>query len=124
MKPDAVQSDSRPERQKRHSPHVSMMYGLTRSPGRPPGDPFTDLHDLARDLDPEDVRERDREARNALSDVDVEVVERARPIANEHLARPRPRVVDLLDAQDVRMAELAKKHGSHAIDLRLQATTR
>ena len=41
-------------------------------------DALAELRDPADDLDAEDERQLDREARDALADVDVEVVERAR----------------------------------------------
>ena len=79
MKPGVRQRFSRPVAQYRHSPQVSMMYGLTRSPTAQPSTPSPSSCDVARDLDAERVRKLDRETRDAVADVDVEVVERARP---------------------------------------------
>ncbi len=70
--------------------------------------PAPDRLDLTGDLDPERVRELDREAGDAFADVDVEVVQRGRPDPDRNLPGPRDRVVDLLEPQDVQAAELVR----------------
>ena len=58
--------------------------------GRRPASPRRPrrLPDAADDLDAEDERRLDREARDALADVDVEVVQRAGADVDRHLAGP------------------------------------
>ena len=41
-------------------------------------------------------------------------------MSDQDLSGARPRIVDLLDTQNVRATELAKQHGFHAIDLRVR----
>ena len=91
--------------------------------GRPALDALAELLDVARQLDAERVRQGDREAGGAVADVDVEVVERARPDPDEHLARPRARVVDLLDPQHVETPELVEPDCFHALDLLRRRTS-
>ena len=50
-------------------------------------DALAERRDPADGLDAEDVRERDREARHALANVDVEMVQRARGDVEQHLSR-------------------------------------
>src|SRR3990172_5363583 len=85
--------------------------------GLPALDPGADLGDRAHDLEAENEREGDREAGDALADVDVEVVQGAGGDLHRHLARARLRVVHLLELQDVETAELVEPHCLHAIDL-------
>ena len=63
------------------------------------------------------MRQGDREARDALADVDVEMVEPAAIDADDDLAWPGPRIVDLLELQDIGTTELVEPHSFHAIDL-------
>ncbi len=120
MNPDARQSDSRPVRQKRqvaagrHDERVDAVAGL------PALHAAADLLDVACDLDAERVREVDRKARDPFADVDVEVVQGAGPDPDRHLAGTRFRVVDLLELEDIRVAELVEPYRLHAIDLRVR----
>ncbi len=73
-----------------------------------------ELRDRAHDLETEDVREVDLEARDALADVDVHVVERAGVHLDAHVPRLELRVLDLLELQAIRAAELVDAHRLHA----------
>ena len=54
------------------------------------------------------MRQRDREARDAFANVDVEVVERAGAELDRTSPGPGRRVVDLLEPENVRAAELVE----------------
>src|SRR5439155_446459 len=80
----------------------------------PPLDTLAERGDPADDLDPEDERELDREARDTLAHVDVEVVQRARGDVDADLAWTRFRIGDVLQLQDVEATELVEHHRFHA----------
>ena len=71
--------------------HQVRHHAVARLPAL---DALADLGDPADDLDAEDERELDREARDALADVDVEVVESAGADVDQDLAGAGPRIVD------------------------------
>ena len=98
----------------RHDERVDAVAGL------PALDAAADLLDVAGDLDAERVREVDGKARDPFADVDVEVVQGAGPDPDRHLAGARLRVVDLLQLEDIRVAELVEPYRLHAIDLRVR----
>ena len=78
-------------------------------------DALADLCDPADDLDPEDERRLDREARHALADVDVQVVERGRADVDQHLARAGLRIGYILELEAVQPAELVEHDCLHAL---------
>ena len=76
-------------------------------------DALADRGDPPDRLDAERVRELDREARDALAHVDVEVVERRGGDVHDDLARARCGVGELLDPEHVGVAELVEDDGLH-----------
>ena len=78
-------------------------------------DALADLGDPPDDLDPEDERRLDREARQPLADVDVQMVERRRGDVDQHLARAGPRIGDVLELEAVQPAELVEHDCLHAL---------
>ena len=67
------------------------------------------------DLDAEDERRLDGEPRDALADVDVQVVERRRGDIDQHLARAGLRIGDILELEAVQPAELVEHDCLHAL---------
>ena len=82
-------------------------------------DALAELGDPADDLEAEDERRLDREARGALADVDVEVVERAGRDVDQHLARAGPRVGNVFEPKHVDSAELVEHDRLHAATSRI-----
>src|SRR5581483_2069459 len=76
-------------------------------------DAVAQLRDPADHLEAEHEREVDGEARRALADVHVEVVERAGEHVDEHLSRPGPRRLHFLQPEDVGPAELVEHDRLH-----------
>ena len=91
---------ARPHQERHHAVAFSPLFHALAN-GRDPAD----------DLEPEDERRLDREARGALAHVDVEVVECAGEDVEQDLARARARRRHVLELQHVRPAELVKDDG-------------
>ena len=83
------------------------------------GDSRANLDDLAGQLEAEHAARIDREARDALAEIDVEVVERARSHLDQHLVGQGLRGLDVLDDDLVDPTELMKQRCSHCSLLRL-----
>ena len=80
-------------------------------------DALAERGDPADDFDAGHERKLDREARDALADVDVEVVERAGGDVDQHLAAAWLGVGKVLHPQDAGTAELVEHNRFHALDL-------
>ena len=117
MKPGVGQSVSRPVRQYLHSRHVFNRYGITRSPTLQPSTPGPVSVIVPTTSIPRTYGRFDREARDALADIHIEVVERAGLDPQRNLARAGLRVVDLLESKNVEPAEFVEPHRLHARDL-------
>ena len=78
-------------------------------------DALAERCDAADGLHAEDVREPDRKPGNALSDVDVEMVERRGRDVDDDLVHAWRRIRQLLDAEDVAVAELVEDDRPHAL---------
>ncbi len=76
-------------------------------------DVAADCGNVSGELDPERPRELERPAREVLPQVDVEVVERARAHAHEHLVVGRDGVGDLVEPEHVPAAVLVEANGPH-----------
>ena len=83
------------------------------------GDGRSNLDDLAGQLQAEDAARIDREARDALAEIDVEVVEHARSHLDQHLIGCGLWGLDVLDDDLVDPTELMKQRCSHCSLLRL-----
>ena len=116
MNPGVRQSDSRPVRQYRHSPHVSMMYGLTRSPGDQPSTPSPSSSTSPASSTPSVcgrvTGKRDVPSRTSTS----RWLSALALIRTSTSPGPGLRVVDLLDPKHVETPELVEPDCFHALD--------
>src|SRR5262249_12392200 len=85
--------------------HQERHYPLAHLPAL---DPLAELRDPPDDLDTEDEGQVDGKARDALADVDVEVVERAGRNVDQHFSGAGPGIGDAFELQDVQSAELVQ----------------
>ena len=87
--------------------------------GPEPHDAGAHRIDLPGELDAELVGQRQRPARHACAQVDVEVVDPTGPHRDDHLARSGYRILELLVAQHVGGAVLVVADGVHASSNRM-----